>query len=186
MTARQLDFIKRLAEERKLEGDRYDEEHGRKAAYVAKVVTGEASPDTGAASRIIEWLMELPMRASRQERTRAPRAREAFPEVPEGRYALRHVEGAVSDPAFYKIDRPTEGRWAGYTFVNEQSGENRLPIRDDASKRAILERIAEDPIRAAKLYGTELGHCARCGRELTDDTSRAFGIGPDCREAWGV
>jgi len=32
------------------------------------------------------------------------------------------------------------------------------------------------------LYGTELGECGVCGRTLTDEKSRAYGIGPVCRE----
>lgn len=40
------------------------------------------------------------------------------------------------------------------------------------------EAIAE----ASSLYGTELGHCGLCGRELTDESSRERGIGPTCAE----
>ncbi len=34
--------------------------------------------------------------------------------------------------------------------------------------------------QAAQVYGQELGHCGRCGRTLTNDASRALGIGPEC------
>lgn len=194
MTARQLDFITRLAQERQLPLESSAPGMRNRAQYVsnltnphlARSTNAVALPTTQQASAIIEWLLELPLAHPIHERTRSPRTDEQLPEVPEGRYALRDVEGAVSNPAFYKVDRPTEGRWAGYTFVKELSGDNHLPIRDRASKSAILTAIAEDVMGAAKLFGTETCHCARCGRRLTDDTSRSIGIGPDCREAWGV
>jgi hypothetical protein len=179
MTEKQSNFIKRLAAERQLPAD------SPQTDYVLALVKDEArEPDGAQASRIIDWLLEQPKRP--EDRTRAPRESEPWPDVPAGRYALRDIEGAVSNPAFYKVDRPEDGKWAGYTFLSEQSGENRLPIRDAASKRAILTAIAVDPAEAMKLYGQELGHCGRCGRELTDDTSRSFGIGPDCREILGL
>jgi hypothetical protein len=33
---------------------------------------------------------------------------------------------------------------------------------------------------AMALYGQELGYCGRCGRHLTDESSRAAGLGPVC------
>lgn len=112
-----------------------------------------------------------------------------WPDVPEGRYALAEASNHVTIK-FYKVDRPTEGRWAGYTFLSAGAGgphgdPDWHPIKAPAVKRAILERIEQDPAGAAKLYGTELGHCGVCGRTLTDETSRAYGIGPVCRANTG-
>jgi hypothetical protein len=42
--------------------------------------------------------------------------------------------------------------------------------------------IAAGTATSQKLYATELGQCYVCGRTLTDDTSRAMGIGPTCRK----
>lgn len=48
---------------------------------------------------------------------------------------------------------------------------------------AIQDLINEVGVDASqKLYATELGCCYVCGRTLTDDTSRALGIGPMCRK----
>lgn len=97
-------------------------------------------------------------------------------EVPAGRYAIDGADGSVK---FYKVDRPTEGRWAGYTFVKIQAGSeyHRVP-----AQRSILAKIAEVGPEAAMLrYGRELGHCGHCGRELTNPESREIGIGPVCR-----
>jgi hypothetical protein len=49
---------------------------------------------------------------------------------------------------------------------------------------AALTAIAADPQDAAVRYGRETGSCGCCGRELTDPTSIAAGIGPICVENW--
>lgn len=49
----------------------------------------------------------------------------------------------------------------------------------------MLENVAEDPAKAAKLHGMESGQCCCCGRELTNKTSIKMGIGPICAEKYG-
>lgn len=100
-------------------------------------------------------------------------------EVPAGRYALRGQDGVVR---FYKLDRPTQGKWKGYTFLKVQASDDLHPIRNKAEKARIIAEIGQDTLAAEQLYGRELGKCSRCGRTLTDETSRAYGIGPDCRQ----
>lgn len=117
------------------------------------------------------------------------------PDVPAGYYATPSLTGN-NDLDFWHVDRPTEGKWAGYTFVKRVIGG-----RDDAmiprnyKKRVKTERIrgrvdqlaALDAIRAYGVYesnmlfGSELKYCRKCGIHLTDDTSRELGIGPVCR-----
>jgi hypothetical protein len=106
----------------------------------------------------------------------------SIPEVPAGRYAVETEEGHL---AFYRVDRPTEGRWAGYVFVKVQASDDYHPIKGAAQRDAILRKIAVDAPGAARRYGLELGSCGICGRTLTDETSRAHGIGPVCRERTG-
>lgn len=103
-------------------------------------------------------------------------------QVPAGRYALETPEGVK----FYKLDCPTEGRWAGYTFLNAQASDEFWPIKDRQTKTAIMAKIAEDPQAASIRYGKELGVCGICGRTLTDEESRERGIGPVCasRQGW--
>lgn len=48
----------------------------------------------------------------------------------------------------------------------------------------ILISIVADQTTAAIEYATRANECARCGRELTDDRSRHFGIGPECEKNW--
>lgn len=101
-------------------------------------------------------------------------------EVASGRYALVN-EGVVK---FYEVNNVTEGKWAGYTFVNAQASDDFYKVGREASAR-ILAEIAQDPQTAMKLYGHSLGKCGHCGRTLTDETSRANGIGPVCNKKMG-
>ena len=109
----------------------------------------------------------------------------ALPDVPAGRYAVATEAGAINTLAFYKVDRPVEGRWAGRVFVQHIVGgdEERL---SPATSRAILAKIAEaGPEAASAAYGREIGQCGVCARPLTNDISRARGIGPVCAEKKG-
>jgi hypothetical protein len=106
---------------------------------------------------------------------RAAKADTGTPEVPAGRYAVE-MDG---DLKFYRVDRPTEGKWAGRTFVKVQASDEYWPVRGDAAK-AVLAEIAKDPRAASLRYGHEIGACGICGRTLTDEDSRAAGIGPIC------
>lgn len=99
----------------------------------------------------------------------------ASDEVPAGRYAIRTED----DIKFYQIDRPTQGKWAGYVFLKVQASDDTYPIRNHAEKARIIAEIAKDVMGALKLYGTELGVCGRCGRTLTSKF-RELGIGPEC------
>ena len=99
------------------------------------------------------------------------------PVVPDGRYALSWKMGPVF---FFKVNTPTEGKWAGFTFIDLQASDEFYPIKDKDRKREILEAIAEDPQKAAERYGQEIGACGICGRTLTNEVSRKRGIGPIC------
>lgn len=96
-------------------------------------------------------------------------------EVADGHYALL-TDGVVK---FYSVNNVTEGKWAGFTFVNAQASDEYHKVGREASAR-ILAEIAADPLAALKLYGHSLGKCGKCNRTLTDEVSRAAGIGPIC------
>lgn len=49
-----------------------------------------------------------------------------------------------------------------------------------------VQSVAADPYAAAKLYGQQTGNCSCCGRELTNALSISLGIGPICREKFGL
>ena len=102
--------------------------------------------------------------------------------VADGRYAIA-MDGKLR---FFRVNTPTEGRWAKMTFVNEVFGGGRRdPVRNRQFRQTVLQAISADPDALAR-YGQELGECGVCGRELTDEQSRAIGIGPVCREKLGM
>lgn len=82
---------------------------------------------------------------------------------------------------------------AGAIYVTDEDGEYLGKvmgvkfIATNASRpedAATLLRIAENPAEVAKAYGIRTGICSCCGRELTDPSSIAAGIGPVCATKW--
>jgi Family of unknown function (DUF6011) len=96
--------------------------------------------------------------------------------VSDGRYALSTDDGVK----FYFILTPETGKWSGVTFVRLIAGDNTYLVRDPAKRESILARIADDEKAARRLYGEKIGRCGHCNRTLTDESSRAAGIGPVC------
>jgi len=109
-----------------------------------------------------------------------PKTTETKAEVPAGRYALPAEDGHY---VFYKVDRPTEGKWAGYTFVKQLIGsvgswdEQRLsrPVSEK-----VLGRLASDPEEAARMFGIKAKACGMCASPLSNTRSRAAGYGETC------
>lgn len=101
--------------------------------------------------------------------------------VPAGYYATPSLTGN-NDYDFWKVDRPEEGKWAGYVFVKRViGGQPNQNVRKHQKTNA-LNAIKEYGIDEARFrFGQELGRCYRCGRHLTDETSRSLSIGPECR-----
>lgn len=158
-------------------------------AHLARVTESSNAANYGqltkaGASTLIELLLSLPKRETPAERDdRFGESVSDLPsaeEVPAGRYAVETEDGATNALAFYKVDRPTEGKWAGHVFV-------KLVVSDEEQRmsrvaaRAVLAKIAEVGAEAASArYGHEIGRCGVCDRTLTNDVSRARGIGPIC------
>lgn len=160
-STKQKDFLRKLFTER-----------GRDETWITNRITGLSM---GQASDLIGETLKTP----KATQTVAAPALIA-PKVPSGRYAI-DVDGTIK---FFKVDCPTEGPWAGRTFVKIQASDDLHPLRGEAAK-AVLILIAKDPKAASLLYGRELGHCGICGRTLTDEDSRARGIGPVCADKVG-
>jgi len=101
--------------------------------------------------------------------------------IPVGHYATDSLTGR-NDLDFWRVDRPEQGQYKGRTFVKRiVGGKPDMNVSRD-TKFAALEAILElGPEGSALLYGRELGRCSRCNRHLTDETSRMFGMGPECR-----
>jgi cell pole-organizing protein PopZ len=147
--------------------------------HVAESVIREWAATMGqrTVSSKIDELKKLPVVAKAAEEATTT------PDVPAGRYAVTGEDGATK---FYRVDRPTEGKWAGYVFVKVQAGDELHPLRGKAAKNAVLAKIVADGVQEAMLrYGREIGECGHCGRTLTNEESRELGIGPICRSKMG-
>ena len=151
ITARQLAFIVKLYSERAV-------------AYPIPADEDLGTLTCKQASKMIGALLALPMKAAVEA-----------PEVPEGRFAV-DLNGTLR---FYVVQYG-KGRWEGRTFVSRQSSDNLFKI-SPAERAAAVKLIAADPKAATVRYGRELGVCGVCGKVLTDEESRATGIGPVCR-----
>jgi len=126
------------------------------------------------ASRVIDAMKLLPKRVKIADNQ--------WPNVPAGRYAVENDEGRLM---FYHVDRPSAGKWAGFTFLSVRASDELHAIRNKETKKLIMDRIAQDPREAGLRFGREIGRCCICGRTLTDETSRANGIGPICAQGTG-
>lgn len=99
------------------------------------------------------------------------------------RFAVDTQEGAVNKVAFWWIV-PGKRDHAGKFFLRQVIG-GQGPVRVRMSPEAMVsiarKIMAAGPSEAMLRYGREMGACGACGTELTNDESRALGIGPECR-----
>lgn len=73
-------------------------------------------------------------------------------------------------------------------FVGGIKDTGTLALRNWAPEwlAGVLTAIAADPDGECRMYGQRTGSCSCCGRELTNAESIELGIGPICREKWGL
>jgi Family of unknown function (DUF6011) len=168
-TEKQLDFIKSLASERDWQSGLNGNDYER---CFDTVCDGSKFVGKAEASDLISALLALPKVAT-------PFAEKASGQnVPEGYYAI-DIDDTVK---FYRVDRPTEGKWAGRTFVSVQASDEFHSLRNSETRNNVLAAIlAQGPDTATARYGQLIGRCGVCNRTLTDEISRSLGIGPICR-----
>jgi hypothetical protein len=108
-------------------------------------------------------------------------------EIPAGYYATPSRTGG-NDVDFWKVERPEDGKYAGWTFVKRvlgggSSGQTRVTRIHMTEQRAAIAAIARHGTEESRqLYGDKMKRCTHCNRELTDDLSRARRMGKDCWE----
>lgn len=103
------------------------------------------------------------------------------------RFAVDTEEGAVNTIAFWWIS-PGKNDHEGKFFLRQiigGQGAIRVRMSPEAMVAIAKKIITAGPIEAMTRYGLELGECGHCGRDLTNDESRAAGIGPVCRKHMG-
>lgn len=104
-----------------------------------------------------------------------------FP-IPAGRFALdtRDDPRFANEVSFFHLWIGSRRGWR----LHLRKGNEDIEI-SRGTQVAMCMRIAEDPKAALLLYGKEIGRCGICGSELTNDESRAKGIGPICEQKLG-
>lgn len=98
---------------------------------------------------------------------------------------VRHFALGEDEAAkFYRVKELPNGR----VYVDAVAGGSQhdhdgvtYPVKNPGTLVEVLTAILVDPDYAAKRYGQLLTRCSDCNRTLTDSTSRALGIGPECR-----
>lgn len=86
--------------------------------------------------------------------------------------------GSNPGALYVKYGDEYQGKIVGTRYFAVRSAR---PETEDA-----LMEIAKDPLEAAVRWGRRTGRCSCCGRELTNHESIELGIGPICREKWGM
>jgi hypothetical protein len=180
-TESQLAFLKKLTASRNIDAIASE-------VALARLEAVQGRFTKAAASRLIDQLKQQPWkdRSGEAPSTTTPKVR--WPDIPAGRYAAHTADlsgNHTNLTNFYKVDRPTEGAFAGRTFVKLLASDEEHPVRGEAA-REVLEIIAKDVTGYLRLYGQLIGSCGHCGRTLTDDESRAYGVGPKCRSRLGL
>ena len=99
-----------------------------------------------------------------------------FHDVPDGYYAVDTNAGHLG---FYRV---TTWKDSGRRKVQVQAGPNWHLMRGASSADGVLAKVRLDtPPIAGKRYADELDHCYRCNLALTNEESRAVGMGRTCR-----
>lgn len=89
---------------------------------------------------------------------------------------------------------PDSGSNPGALYVKTEDGDYKGKVvdvkfhgvRGSEGVVDLLAKIAVDPLAAALRYGQRTGTCACCGRKLTAHGSIDLGIGPICKEKFGL
>jgi hypothetical protein len=111
--------------------------------------------------------------------------------IPAGYYATPSGTG-TNDLDFWRVDVPEKGKWDGFSFARRILGggsgsEMRTIDLDNIQQRKALAAIRGAGLEAAGFaFATAIGRCRKCGLVLTDDDSRARGMGPTCAAKAGL
>lgn len=97
------------------------------------------------------------------------------------RFAVDTEHGSINSVAFWRISAGRDGRFWVRQVIGGR-GDVRVNFGPDTLVSLAEKIIAAGPRECMLRYGRELGTCCRCGSELTNDESRAAGIGPECRK----
>lgn len=175
---KQVGFINSLLEERELEED-------------ARLAWKQAllSMDKKTASSLIDMLLKLPKATTKIVVSGS--IQEALLKAPKSKYAIPNEEIDISltstklsgDMMFVEI-REYMGRLYMKRLTGSLGGFTRWRLANEDAL-TLVNIVAKDPYKYAKLFGTVYSCCGSCGAELTDPTSRELQLGPECRKKFG-
>lgn len=155
----QIDYVLGLQDERRLPDD-----------WTIRDEAGLRKMERDEVSSLITMLKAFPRGDAKQHKW----------SMPPGRYALMGED----EWWFYQVDKPTTGRWAGYTFIKRligAPGDYRKVDMPQGERNRVLGIIERDPRKASLDYGKQAGVCGVCSSPLTNPESLKAGIGPICR-----
>ena len=143
------------------------------------------------ASGMIDLLLRLPQRSTKVPGATKSLLQEALSKAPKSKYAVPVSELDISledtpltgDLLFIEVKeymnnlymRRLTGSVGGFT-------RHKVPSQDSI---VIMNIIAKDPYKYAKIFGQHYSCCGSCGAELTDPVSRDLQLGPECRKKFG-
>lgn len=142
----------------------------------------------GRAGELIDALKSLPY-APNGGKSASP-AYQALCDLPKTKFAIpagliaSAVSESVDDLMFVEVKE-----YKGTTYLRRLYGSwgdfrrERLS-RDD--EKAVVGILGSDPLRFVKEFGQHHARCANCNAELTDEKSRQYFLGPDCRKKLGI
>lgn len=123
---------------------------------------------------------------------RTPRVMVERLAVHEARYATRPDQSVPY--TFMRVWLPKSGRRKGQIIVRTQHSDSYMDalvilangnsLHPNAGERfdTALMIACADPITSTMNYAREKGVCGSCGKTLTDERSRYYGIGPECEK----
>lgn len=103
--------------------------------------------------------------------------------VPDGYYALSVVDFEIESANDWVFLKVKNGNYK--VFLDMEVSDEYVPVRAHDRRMMFLKAILSDPAKASLDYGKQTTHCGVCGRKLTNDESRARGIGPQCAAKMG-
>jgi hypothetical protein len=115
-------------------------------------------------------------------------ALDSLADLPDGYYAVPSVTGS-NDLTFARIwtnqgrVNPANKGKRGVTHIVGGDKDSRVGAEWITKFAAAVRAIGTE--EAQSTYGRAIGSCGACGRTLTDETSRARGLGPECAGKFG-
>lgn len=110
--------------------------------------------------------------------------------IPEGNYATQLDGNSRID--FLRVTRPTKGQYRGSVKFQTRHSDN-LDLAAvlwpsgawSLYKQSVIDMMLlmiADSRGCMRRFAQELGRCCNCGKSLTDERSRYYGIGPECEK----